>query len=517
MLNQVLMITNVCFEPYFRIYIKDRLSDFSKELQMNFVIFEEYRDYVDYIEQADIIVVCLNFEEFYSNIFNDIHSKRITYDAVEHDCIHKCIELYSYVKDHGKAPVIWFGFEDYCFLHNKSYGSLLFLNGLVDKLNLAMNDLLEEDVFVDFKRLIATVGMKNAYDTKGKYRWNTPYSKELISLIVDEIYKQHLIYIGKTPKCLVIDCDNVLWGGILTEDGIEGIKIGSSGIGRAFQKFQQYLLDLYYHGVILTVCSKNDEKDVLRIFNTHSGMLLKEDHIAYFQCNWNNKPENIKEISEILNIGLDSIVFVDDSIFEIESVKTMLPEVKTVLYQRDTVYDELTCFNLRYNTDIQTVRERTNAYKTNKSRAELKMNASSYEDYISSLEMVVDIHLTKEYELSRVSELTQRTNKCTNGFRYTIDQLKKLIQTANYQLYTVCLKDKFCDLGVIGVIGISTNCIDLFSLSCRALGRQIEHTMLKYVLELGVNSCRFCNTLKNSDLRKLFQNYTLKIDDKEKI
>lgn len=426
MIKQISLITNVCFEPYWRSYIKYRFTYLCTDNRINSVIYEDYQTDLESIRVADIIIVCLNFEEFYPNLTNDILLGKTTYAIVEQDCIRKCSDLYSYLKINSKAPIVWFGFEDYYCLQNRNYGSLLVFNGLVDQVNRTLDDMLNKAAFIDFKRLIATIGIKEAFDTKGKYRWNAPYAKELIRLMVNEVYKQYLISTGSTKKCLVLDSDNVLWGGILSEDGIEGIQIGTSGLGRPFQDFQRYLLDLYYHGVILAVCSKNDESDVLRVFREHTGMILREEHISCFRCNWDNKPDNIRYISDSLNIGLDSIVFVDDSIFEIESVKSMLPEITTVLYNRDTIYDELSCFNLKRNTDLQTVRERTSTYKTNILRSELKKAALSYEDYIASLEMVVDIHTTTEDELARVSELTQRTNKCTNGMRYTLDQIKHI-------------------------------------------------------------------------------------------
>ena len=509
MLKRITLLSNICFEPYWRTFIKERFSHPSYDIQINSILYEECQDNIEDIRFSDLIVVCVNFEMFYTDLLNEISSGKVTYEAIKDDCINKCRNLYSYLKSHSNAPVIWFGFEDYYGFQGKNYGSLLSFEGLIDKLNLALNDMLQEDTFIDFKRLIATVGIKDAYDTKGKYRWNAPYSKELIGLMVDEIYKRHLIATGNTKKCLVFDCDNVLWGGILSEDGTEGINISDSGLGRPFQDFQRYLLDLYYHGVILAVCSKNDEADVLRVFREHTGMILKEEHIARFTCNWNNKPDNIKEISESLNIGLDSMVFVDDSVFEIESVKTMLPEVTTILYQRDSVYDGLSCFNLKHCTDLQTVRERTSTYKTNILRAELHKNSSSYEDYISSLEMVVDTHKTTECELARVSELTQRTNKCTNGTRYTIDQIKAKTSSVDYELYTVCLSDKFSNLGVVGVIGIKGCTIDLFSLSCRALGRRVEENMIKFALERKANRVCFFHTSKNERIGTLFEVYGL--------
>ena len=142
---------------------------------------------------------------------------------------------------------------------------------------------------------------------------------------VKEIQKQYFIEQGITKKCLVLDCDNVLWGGILSEDGIENIKLGGSGFGRTYQDFQRFVLSLYYHGVILAVCSKNDLPDVMNMFHEHSEMILKEEHIACFQVNWENKPDNIRRIAETLNIGLDSMVFLDDSPVEIEAVKSILP------------------------------------------------------------------------------------------------------------------------------------------------------------------------------------------------
>lgn len=509
MLKQITLLTNICFEPYWRTFVKERFSCLPYDTQINSILYEGYQDNIKDINFFDLIVVHLNFEMFYVDLLNEISSGKVTYEAIKDDCIDKCRNLYSYIKSHSKAPVIWLGFEDYYSTQKNNYGALLPFEGVVDQLNLALNDMLKEDTFIDFKRLIASVGIRNAYDARGKYRWNAPYSKELISLMADEIYKQYLIATGNTKKCLVLDCDNVLWGGILSEDGIEGINISDSGLGRPFQDFQRYLLDLYYHGVILAVCSKNDESDVFRVFREHTGMLLKEEHIAYFTCNWNNKPDNIKNISEILNIGLDSIVFVDDSIFEIESVKTILPEVTTVLYQRDSVYDGLSCFNLKHRTDIQVVRARTSTYKTNILRSELQKNASSYEDYISSLAMIIDIHKTTECELARISELTQRTNKCTNGIRYTIDQIKAKISTVDYELYTVCLSDKFSNFGVIGVVGIQDGIIDLFSLSCRVLGRRVEEKMIKFALERNANKLRFCNTTKNEGIDILLKEYGL--------
>ena len=142
------------------------------------------------------------------------------------------------------------------------------------------------DNYIDIKSIIAKVGIESAFDDKGKYRWNTPYSRKLLGEIAQEVHKRYLIDNGITKKCVVLDCDNVLWGGILSENGIEHIQLGSSGLACSYQNFQRFMLNLYYHGVIITVCSKNGKLDVLHMFKEHDEMILKEEHIACFCANW---------------------------------------------------------------------------------------------------------------------------------------------------------------------------------------------------------------------------------------
>ena len=496
MIKNIALISNICFEPYWRSYIKERFTSLFSDISIVLISTDEIQLSKEEIEEADIVCICINFEAQYPNFKSDVITGNITYSDIENDCLQKCRELYLFIKANCRAEIIWFGFEDYYCVGSENYGSLLFFNGLIDRLNLQLSDMLQGTSFVDIKRLIATVGIQNAFDIKGKHRWNSPYSKSMVRLMVDEVHKRYLINIGETKKCLVLDCDNVLWGGILSEDGIEGIQLANSGIGRQYQDFQRYLLDLYHHGVILTVCSKNDESDVLCVFRQHTGMLLKEEYISCFRCNWNDKTENIKAIVETLNISLDSVVFVDDSAFEIGLTINKLPAVTSVLYRRETIYSQLACFKLKPNVDLQTIVERTNTYRTNVIRNEVKKSTDSYEEYLASLEVNVDIHPIKECELARASELTQRTNKCTNGVRYTLEQLKLKKWMPGYEIYTVCLSDKYCDFGLVGVLGVIHQTVDLFSLSCRALGHNVEHEMLKFILRKGCIEIR--NAMKGN-------------------
>ncbi len=321
-----------------------------------------------------------------------------------------------------------------------------------------------------------------------------------------EVYKQYLIQTGKTKKCIVLDCDNVLWGGILSEEGIEGIHLGDSGFGREYQDFQRFLLNLYYHGVILTVCSKNDEYDVLRVFREHNGMLLQEEHIACFKINWHDKPTNIKAIANELNISLDSMVFVDDSIFEIEAVKSVLPDVTVIQYDRELMYDKFSCFNLKSEVNLSDIEKRNKTYQTNQRREKLKQNCSCYEDYIKSLDIKVDIHEILPTEYSRVAELTQRTNKYTNGKRYTVSEIKERMTVPEVHFYSVSLSDRFSDLGIVGALEIENDELKLFSLSCRALGRNVENEMINYVSDrYELENIVFKLTDKNESLLKQMQ------------
>lgn len=500
----IVFISNITVEPYLKSYIAKVFSPFV--VKLNCVSYEEITEAQNVIQESDVVVVCLNFDTLYPNAITDIFSKKLSSDEITRDAINRCRKLYDSIKASSGVPVIWFGFEDYYTSCDIVSGNLPILDGLVDKVNQTIRKMMRDDVFVDLKRLIAEVGISNSYSIKGKYRWNAPYSKELVELMADEEYKQYLIHTGKTKKCIVLDCDNVLWGGILSEDGIEGIRLDSSGLGLEYQDFQRFLLNLYYHGVILTVCSKNDESDVLRVFREHSGMLLREEHIACFKVNWTDKPANIQKIADELNIGTDSMVFVDDSTFELEAVKSVLPEVTTIQYDRENMYDKFSCFNLGNKVNLTDVERRNTTYRTNRSRVELRQNCSNYEDYIKSLDIKIDIHEILPTEYSRIAELTQRTNKCTNGQRYTVNEIKDRVNVSGNYIYSVTVSDRFSDLGIVGAMEIENDELKLFSLSCRALGREVEQEMIDFVSKRhNITKIEFIPTEKNGALRDLLQ------------
>ena len=497
------VISDIIFDPHLIPLMK---THFGENINIYPIPYGEQNDdeHRKQLENSDVVIVWLNIETAFSNIWNALFSQAATEQQIIDRVVSSCNRLYADLQAYKNTHVLWFLFEDYFIKlpivtgHN--------YDALVDKININLSDELKSNVFfIDLKRLITEIGVANAYDPKGKYRWSAPYSKALIEAAVKEIHKHYLVEKGITKKCLVLDCDNVLWGGILSEDGIENIKLGGSGFGWPYQDFQRFVLSLYYHGVILAVCSKNDLSDVLTMFREHSEMLLKEEHIACFQVNWYNKPDNIKLIAETLNISLDSIVFVDDSPVEVEAVKAILPEVIAILYERDSVYDRLSCFNLKSNVNVVDIEKRNETYRTNKSRESLKSQYESYSEYVAALEIKMDIHEALPIEYSRIAELTQRTNKCTNGKRYTVAEIKDRIVCENVKLYSLSVSDRFSDLGLVGAFEVEDNTLTLFSLSCRALGREIENKLWEYVANRHqILKMEFKSTSKNDDLKRIF-------------
>lgn len=509
------VISNITIEHFFGIHIN---SLFDTPSDINYipsnVCFESNQ--IEVIQKSDLILVWLNIRKLSPGILSNIGCKDVL-QIVYKDILEYIKVIYLKLRNEVNSKIIWMGFEDYFDCLHEVVGSILHNYNFIDRLNQEIKDLLSKtsDVVIDLKRLISYIGTRDAYDTKGLYRWNSPYTSDLIYLAAKEIFKQFRILKRNENKCIVLDCDNVLWGGILSEDGIENISLASNGQGQFFQDFQRFLLTLHTLGIILTVSSKNDLSDVLKVFNSHSEMILREEHIASFQVNWNNKAEQIQLIAEVLNISLDSIVFIDDSIFEVESVNSILPDVKAVLFKKETIYRSLSLFNLSLDFDANLIAIRDNTYQSNVHRRVLKDKTTSYEEYLKALDTKINIHIADDLEYYRISELSQRANKCTIGKRYMVSEIKEKISTNVYELYAVDVSDKFSDLGLVGAFGIIQQSgiyyLDLFCLSCRVLGRNIENQLISYLKtnfkDIKVESC--IRTQKNDgfiDLLLLYLN-----------
>ncbi len=502
--ESMMFISNITLEPYFTSLLSDTFFSSNIYPVISIVRYEDFsfEEREEELLKADTIIIWLDLYALFPNLSVDFISREKGIEATTDELVLIWKRFICRLCDSSSARILWFGFEDYSIQSNIYLGNIFSKHEVADELNQRLFvEFADKVAFIDLKRLIALTGINNAFDQKQKYRWGNPYSQLLIKEAVREIFKQYLIIHGITKKCIILDCDNVLWGGVLSEDGRENLQLGGIGPGLRFQNFQRFLLQMYYSGVILAICSKNDLNDVLEMFRAHSEMLLKERHISCFQVNWDQKSDNIKKISEVLNIGLESMVFIDDSEFEIESINTILPEVTAILYEKDTIYAKLDCFNLSGNVDNQAIKIRTETYQINQKRHQLKAEYQTYDKYLENLHTTVTISKADVLSLNRISELSQRTNKCTNGKRYTVNELKNL-RADGMILYSILASDKFGDLGLVGAICIYDNILKLFCLSCRALGRNIEDQMIQYIFKRHrIVDIEFYSTSKNDDLR----------------
>jgi len=297
---------------------------------------------------------------------------------------------------------------------------------------------------------------------------------------------------GKSRKCLVLDLDNTLWGGVIGDDGIEGIVLGQgSALGEAFCDFQRYAKDLAKRGVILAVCSKNDEKNALLPFEQHQDMILRRDDIAYFSASWGDKATAIRAIARQLNIGLDAIVFADDNPFERNIVRRELPMVAVPELPEDPAFYAATIARAGYFESIAMTAEdamRTQQYKANIERESERENATDLPSYLKSLEMTLHWSRFTHADQARVVQLINKTNQFNlTTRRYSSEDVANLLDKPAVLPLQLRLVDKFGDNGIISVvIGYlvdKTIDLDTWLMSCRVLGRQVEQAVLGIVVE----------------------------------
>jgi FkbH-like protein len=319
-----------------------------------------------------------------------------------------------------------------------------------------------------------------------------PFSRQGEALLAREILRVERAVRGGRRKCLVLDLDNTLWGGAISEEGLQGIELSSRGMGSRYRDAQRVAKELAEQGVLLAVSSKNDREDALRPFKEHPHMLLKEEDFVSFKANWDPKPANIEAIARELNIGLDSMVFIDDNPVEREAVKAALPEVAVPDFPSDT--SRLAAFMAEVARTYFTVlrvededRGKTEMYRV-ESRREAERSAHlSLTDYLVSLEMELDFHRLRRDEIARAAQLTQKTNQFNlTTRRYTEAEMAALLQDGLVRVWMAALRDRFGDYGRIGLavarlVPPRSASIETFLMSCRVMGRGVDDAILSGV------------------------------------
>jgi FkbH-like protein len=366
---------------------------------------------------------------------------------------------------------------------------------IVESINreLAESVLASGDVLLDIASLAETVGLANWHNPG---LWNLgkfAFSDEWIPLYGDHVARTIAAIRGRGAKVLVLDLDNTVWGGVIGDDGLEGIKIAQGDArGEAHLAVQRYALDLRQRGIVLAVSSKNTDSVASEPFEKHPEMLLRLDHIAVFQANWNDKATNIQSIAEELSLGLDSFVFLDDNPVERGLVRKLLPEVSVPELPEDPACYVRTLAAAGYFEAVTFASEdlkRAGFYQDNARRLSLKEQAGGVNAYLASLDMTITFQPFDPTGRARIVQLINKSNQYNlTTRRYTDPEVVEAEDDPEVFTLQVRLKDMFGDNGMISVVICRPGQpgfweIDTWLMSCRVLGRKVEHMVLREILE----------------------------------
>ena len=298
---------------------------------------------------------------------------------------------------------------------------------------------------------------------------------------------------GQFKKCLILDLDNTLWGGVIGDDGLEGIQLGHGlGIGKAFTEFQMWVKKLKQRGIIICVASKNNEDTAKEPFEKHPDMILKLDDIAVFMANWETKVDNIRAIQQILNIGFDSMVFLDDNPFERNMVREHIPDITVPELPEDPgeYLEYLYSLNLFETASYSNAdKDRTKQYQVEAKRVSLSKTFTNEADFLKSLNMVSKVSCFTKFNTPRVAQLSQRSNQFNlRTVRYTEADIEALAADPKVIDLSFTLEDKFGDNGLIAVVimkeqDTETLFVDTWFMSCRVLKRGMENFTLNTMVE----------------------------------
>ena len=371
------------------------------------------------------------------------------------------------------------------------------VRAMIDRANREIAILAEETggYLLDVAALAERIGADQWFDPVRWAAYKLPFASECFAAYADTLGRLLAAIRGRARKCLVLDLDNTLWGGVVGDDGVEGLVIGEgSARAEAFLAVQRSALDLWRRGVILAVCSKNDEAVARRPFREHPEMLVREDHIAVFQANWIDKPSNLEAIARSLNIGLDALVLLDDNPAERAQARAALPMVAVPELPEDPCWYPWFLQAAGYFEAVSFSDEdrlRAQSYAADTRRAEAESSTRDLGDYLASLQMVISFAPFDPQGRARVTQLINKTNQFNlTTRRYTEAEVAALEADGEAFTLQVRLKDAFGELGMIAVVICRPTPtvplawrIDSWLMSCRVLGRQVEQAMLAKVVQ----------------------------------
>jgi len=382
---------------------------------------------------------------------------------------------------------------------------------------------LERVRILDLHGLMLSLGTKHAHDSRKWLLYRQPYTETFwqeIGRLLGRILAAEKI---SPKKCIALDLDNTLWGGIIGEDGLQGIQLGDDFPGKAYRDFQQTLVCLKKKGVLLAVASKNNPEDVYEVFDKHDAMILSRKDFAALEIHWDSKVESIRRVAKKLNIGLDSIIFVDDNAKEIGEISERLPDVTCVVVPEELaelpdLFAETDFFDFAEITDED--RRLTEMMAADSARLEIQ-EAMSEEEFRKSLNLKIEVFAAQKQHLARVTQLINKTNQFNlTTVRRTQDEVEELVGSKDALVLGMDIKDKYGDYGLVGVTILkkkAKSCvIDTLLMSCRVLGRVAEDTLIAKLAEaaksLGCDEIRgrYIATSKNAMVKDFYRRFNFR-------
>lgn len=410
------------------------------------------------------------------------------------------LDFVAQICDSTNAKIIYFNYpeiEDTVFgsYANKVESSFTYQ---VRKMNYELMKLSEEkqNLFIcDIAGLQNKLGRDTMFDAMVYTTTEMILSLDAIPYVSSRVMDIICALQGKFKKCIILDLDNTLWGGVIGDDGLEGIQLGHGlGIGKAFTEFQMWVKKLKNRGIIVCVCSKNDEDKAKEPFEKHPDMVLRLDDISVFVANWETKVDNIRQIQQILNIGFDSMVFIDDNPFERNMVRENVPGVTVPEMPEDpSCYLEyLYSLNLFETASYSLAdKDRTKQYQVQAKRAAFSKSFTNEADFLNSLNMVSKVEGFTKFNIPRVAQLSQRSNQFNlRTVRYTESDIEAMLKDEKCFPLTFTLEDKFGDNGLIAVVIMKeldgeSLFVDTWFMSCRVLKRGMENFTLNNMVEVA--------------------------------
>ncbi len=393
---------------------------------------------------------------------------------------------------------------------------------VLSKMNLVLTEMLSpsKNTFVlSTNRWIETAG-KNAFNPKLWYMGKIAFGHEVFLECVRDVKAALRALTGQAKKLIILDLDDTLWGGIVGDDGYQNLKLGGHDhIGEAYVDFQRALKSFTRRGIILGIASKNDESVALKAINEHPEMILKLEDFAGWKINWNDKAQNIADLADELNLGLPSVVLIDDNPLERARVREALPEIFVPDWPQDPMLYKSTLLNLRvfdHPPITSEDRKRTEMYKTEGQRSSLKGTVGSLDEWFEKLEIKIHAEELTDANLPRAAQLLNKTNQWNLSTRRLSDkELMDWVQQDHHKLWVMRVADRFGDYGLTGIVSVDlqndlVSLVD-FVLSCRVIGRKVEETMLAVAVNFARRSkarelkAQYLTTEKNKPCLEFFE------------